>query len=107
MKKRIYPLDDLEMFELLQAAYPEKFSGDDDETYEAAQEFADEISGWEAIADLLGRVVMLTMPMESGITKRLSHCLGSLSVKGGSAHMVAAVRRDADYLIDDGEGQQP
>lgn len=106
MKKKIYPLDELEMFELLQAAYPEKFSGDDDETYEAAQEFADEISGWEAIADLLGRVVMLTMPMESGITKRLSHCLGSLSVEGGSVHMVTAVRRDADYLLDDGEGQQ-
>ena len=31
------PLDDLEMFELLQAAYPEKF--------------ADELSGWEAEAE--------------------------------------------------------
>lgn len=102
-KARIQPLDELEMFELLQAAYPEKFPGDDDKTWDAAQNFADEISGWEAIADLLGRVVMLTMPMESGITKRLSHCLGPLSVKGGTVHMVAAVRRDADYLLDEGE----
>lgn len=88
------PLDDLEMFELLQAAYPEKFKDDDDETWESAQEFADEISGWEEIADLLGRVVMLTMPMESGITKRLSHCLGRIEIKDEQAFMVSAVRRD-------------
>lgn len=106
MKKRIYPLDDLEMFELLQAAYPERFPGDDDDTWDAVQGFADEISGWDDVADLLGRVVMLTMPMESGLTKRLSHCLGSLVVDGGNVHMVSVVRRDADYLIDDEEGQQ-
>lgn len=88
------PLDDLEMFELLQAAYPEKFSGDDDDTWEAAQNFADEINGWDDVADLLGRVAMLTMPMESGMTKRLSHCLGRVTISDGSAHMMAAVRRD-------------
>lgn len=90
------PLDELEMFELMQAAYhPEKFSGDDDETWEAAHLFADEICGWEDVAELLGRVVMLTMPMESGLTKRLSHCLGRVTIRGGQAHMIAAVRRDA------------
>jgi len=50
----IEPLDDLEMFELLQIAYPEKFPGDGNETFEAAQEFAESISGWEEVADLLG-----------------------------------------------------
>ncbi len=88
------PLEDLEMFELLQAAYPEKFPGDDDDTWEAAQQFADEIAGWEDVADLLGRVVMLTMPMSSGITKRLSHCLGRVTINEGAAHMMAAVQRD-------------
>ena len=87
-------LDDLEMFELLQAAYPEKFSDDEDETWESAQQFADEIKGWDEIADLLGRIVMLTMPMESQLTKTLSHCLGKIEIIDGSAHMVAAVRRD-------------
>lgn len=89
------PLDELEMFELMQAAYPEKFSGDDDETWEAAQLFADEICGWEDVAELLGRVAMLTMPMQSGLTKRLSHCLGRATIRDGRAHMIAAVRRDA------------
>ena len=90
-------LDDLEMFELLRAAYPEMFTDDEDATFEAAQQFADEITGFEGVADLLGRVVMLTMPMESGLTKRLSHCLGEVTIKGGTAHMVAAVRRDAEH----------
>lgn len=93
MNKAI-PLDDLEMFDLLRAAYPEKFPNDDDNTWEAAQQFADEISGWEDVADLLGRVVMLTMPMESGMTKRLSHCLGTVTINKGVAQMDAAVRRD-------------
>lgn len=89
------PLDELEMFEVLQAAYPERFKDDDDESWEAAQAFADEISGWEDVAALLGRVVMLTMPMKSGLTERLSHCLGKVNIHNGKATMIAAVRRDA------------
>ncbi|MFV0662736.1 hypothetical protein [Denitromonas sp.] len=94
MSKDLKPLDDLEMFELLKAAYPERFPDEEDATWEAAQQFADEISGWDAIADLLGRVVMLSMPMKSGLTERLSHCLGAVSVRGGAVQMEAAVRRD-------------
>jgi hypothetical protein len=89
------PLDDLELFDLMKAAYPEKFEGDDDETWEAVQQFADDLAGWQDVAELLGRVVMLTMPMKSGLTKRLSHCLGTVTVNDGGAQMIAAVRRDA------------
>ena len=38
---------------------------------------------------------MLTMPMRTGLTQRLSHCLGKVTIKDNSANMVAAVRRDA------------
>ncbi len=91
--KKIIPLDDLEMFELLQAAYPEKFADESNETWEAAQEFADEISGFDAIADLLGRVATLTMPMKSGITDKYSHCLGRIEIVTGKACMTAVVMR--------------
>lgn len=47
------PLDELEMFELLQACYPERFPDDEDETFEAALNFADELSGFDELADLL------------------------------------------------------
>ncbi len=90
------PLDELEMFDILRSAYPDKFKDDDDETWNAAQDFASNISGWDDIADLLGRVVMLTMPAETGITKRLSHCLGTITISDGSAIMIAAVRRDVN-----------
>ena len=90
------PLDELEMFELLQAAYPEKFNNDEDETWEAAMQFADELSGFDELAALLGRVTMLTFPMESGLTKRLSHCLGKVEIKSDSVSMIAAVRRDVE-----------
>jgi len=71
-------LDALEMFELFQAAYPERFKDDTDGTWEAVQEFVEEIADPDALSDLLGRVVMLTMPMKSGLTERLSHCLGKV-----------------------------
>ena len=89
------PLDDLEMFDLLQACYPEKFPDDEDETFGAAMDFASELSGFDELADLLGRVAMLTMPMESGLTGRLSHCLGRIRFSDGYASMMAVVRRDA------------
>ena len=98
------PLDDLEMFELLQACYPEKFPDDEDETFEAALNFASELYGFDELADLLGRVVMLTMPMKSGLTERLSHCLGQVKFADGAAHMMAVVRRD---VTPNGQGKRP
>ena len=88
------PLDELEMFDLLRAAYPERFTDDEDETWESAQSFVDDISGWDEIADLLGRVTMLTIPMVSPLTDTMHHCLGRVTVNNGNASMVAAVRRN-------------
>jgi hypothetical protein len=88
------PLDDLEIFELFSAAFPEKFQGSDDDTWDAVQDFAESFGGFDEIADLLGRVVMLTMPMESGLTKRLRHCIGEVKVKDGQVSMIATVSRD-------------
>jgi len=90
------PIDELEMFDLLCAAYPEKFAGDSDETWEAVQDFANSISGFEDIADLLGRVVMLTMPMKIGLTNRWSHCIGNVTVKDGITYLEAGIRRDVE-----------
>lgn len=90
------PLDDLEMFELLCAAYPERFIDESDEAWDAAQQFADEISGFDDIADLLGRVAMLTMPMPSALTDKHYHCLGTVEIVNGTARMTAMVRREME-----------
>lgn len=89
------PLDDLEMFAVLRAAYPEKFPNDDAETFDEAQHFADELDGWEEISDLLGRVAMLTMPLQSPLSNKFSHCLGPVRAAGGLFNLEAAVKRDA------------
>lgn len=77
--RNIQPLDELEMFELLQVCYPEKFPDESDETFESAMEFANELCGFDDLADLLGRVALLTMPMASSLSGTLSHCLGSVT----------------------------
>lgn len=86
------PLSALELYELLFAAYPDKFY-DDDESWEAVMEFAEGISGIEEICSLLGRIVMMTNPLVSELTGKAYHALGGVAVKDGQVRMVAAVKR--------------
>ena len=86
------------MYDLLKAAYPGKFS-DDDDGFEDAQEFAEDLSGWDEIAELLGRVVMLAMPMQAPLSGGFHHVLGSITFKNDQAFMIAAVSRDAKKVV--------
>ena len=93
------PLDDLEMHDLLRLLYPEHIRSDEDIYFELSQYACEQVidlgDGVKVtLADLLGRVVMLTMPMQSGLTGELSHCLGEVTIAEGSAQMRAALRRD-------------
>lgn len=99
MTKKIFtPLDDLELYELMIVAYPEGFteeSGDD--KWDAVMDFVEEEFGnTEAVCDLLGRVVMLTQPMQSGLTGTLNHCLGKVEIKENHVQMIAAVSRPVE-----------
>ena len=87
------PLSEVEMFELLKTAHPDRFRGDDDETWEDVMDFVDSMGGFEDLADLLGRVVMLTAPMTSPLTGTRMHCLGRAGVVGGAVQMESVVRR--------------
>ena len=87
------------MHELLSLIYPDHIRGDEDEYFELSQEACETTidlgDGFEVtLADLLGRVAMLTMPMKNSLDGRLSHCLGKVTVKDGQVDMLAAVRRD-------------
>lgn len=94
------PLDDLEMHELLRLMYPDLIRSDDDAYFTLSQDICNDVTvylgdGFEpTLAEFIGRLVMLTMPMRSGLTERLSHCVGSVKISNGEAHMIAAVRRD-------------
>lgn len=97
--KKPHPLDELEMHELLRLLYPEHIRSDDDAYFELSQQACEFIvdlgDGFEVpLPELLARVAMLTMPMQSGLTGTLSHCLGEVTIADGAAQMRAAVRRD-------------
>jgi hypothetical protein len=65
-------IDDMEMIELIKAAYPNHYN----------QIESDDVLGIDDIAVLLGRIVMMTIPVEPGMTKRLSHCLELITTIG-------------------------
>ncbi len=77
--KKAKPLDDLEIHELLSLIYPEHIKSDDDEYFHLSQEIGEteiplsDYGDTCTLAELLGRVVMLTMPMKSAICGKYSH----------------------------------
>lgn len=97
MSNKYTPLDDIELYDLIAAAYPEKFTGDSsDADYDAVMDFVGVKFGEHTILRwLLGRVVMLTMPVKSPLTGEAYHALGKVTFKGDTVNLHAAVRRRA------------
>lgn len=99
--KNTKPLDDLEMHELLRLIYPKFIRSDEDHYFDLSQDIGEtEIPLGDdgescTLCELLGRVVMLTMPMQNSLSGGYSHCLGEVVISDGSASMMAVVRRDA------------
>ena len=88
------PLTEGEMFDLLRVAYPEKFKG---ETFECVLGFAQGISGFEDIAELLGRVIMCTIPWPTYFGDMPTHSLGEVKIEGKIAMIDPAVTREVDW----------
>ena len=99
---KVKPLNDLEMHELLRLIYPEHIQSDEDHHFELSADIAENCmvdlgDGFEVpLAALLARVCMLTMPMKSDLSETYAHCLGEIRIRGGNAHMLAAVRRKSE-----------
>ena len=84
------PLTDLEMVELIWACYPDDYTGDEsDEDWNKALDFVDQLEGFDDIADLLGRIVMLTPTVDSMLSNKTFHVLG----KQQGDSFVAIVKR--------------
>lgn len=93
--KNAKPLSDLEMYELLKVAYPERFPETTEDDWDDVLEFAEEeIFGFEDLADLLGRVVMIAPVMNSVLGSNPRHCLGDVRIIDGQVQMTAAVSRE-------------
>lgn len=99
-------VDDLEMYDLIKAAYPDKFpdrEGEDD-----WDEIMDFIANglrhpnddqYEALTDFVSRLVMLTNPVYSPLSTKAYHALGTVTQfkkpEGGVLFNIeAAVKRE-------------
>ncbi|WP_270818318.1 hypothetical protein [Aeromonas sp. Y318-3] len=90
------PATDLELYELLVAAYPDKFSEDGPDIWDDVMEFAEELvsSGEvEVLSELLGRIVMLASPMQGMIAGESRHSLGKVTIQGNQVLMTSAISR--------------
>lgn len=91
-------LTDLELYEVLVAAYPEKFGGREEsddlwnEVMDFTQDLCDDMDETE-LRRLIGRLVFLTMPMQAAVSGQARHALGKIETRNGQAHMTAAVSR--------------
>ncbi|MFG1487660.1 hypothetical protein ABMA58_00250 [Oceanospirillum sp. HFRX-1_2] len=98
LPKNITPASDLELYEVIVAAYPDKFNENGDkDIWDDVMEFVEEeIGDTEAIMELIGRMAYLTNPMQSAITGKARHCIGPVTIADGKVHMMAAIKRDVD-----------
>lgn len=98
LPKNITPASDLELYEVIVAAYPDKFDENaEGDIWDDVMEFVEEeIGDTEAIMELIGRMVYLTNPMQSAIAGKVSHCIGPVTINNNQAHMMSAIQRDAD-----------
>lgn len=101
MPKVIKHLDELEKFELLVAAFPEKYAKreeEGDDIWDEVMEFWDELTNDpEQVEDFVARLVYLTMPMASAISGTHRHVLGVPALHQGSVNMTVAVSRDVQF----------
>ncbi|WP_445364875.1 hypothetical protein ACJJJB_00250 (plasmid) [Microbulbifer sp. ANSA001] len=107
--KNAKPADELEIYDIMVAAYPERFAereaaGEDlwdevmDFTY---KKFGNGSSNIGHIAELLGRIVMLTNPLQSAITNTAMHAIGPVTfTSDNQAMMDAVISRKAELKQD-------
>jgi hypothetical protein len=94
------PLSGSELYEVLIAAFPEWLnSTDEEEDYRKVRDFADDLvrrMDEKRLRELLGRIVLLTLPVKTALLGYSVHALGSLEiVSDGSFIMTTSVQRPA------------
>lgn len=101
--KKAARISDLELYDLVVAMYPEKFASRDeagDDLWDEVMQFVDEdlcgdlLQNEEGLRELLGRVLLMTHPIGSGLSGKLYHALGTVQVDGDQVRMMAAAKAE-------------
>lgn len=96
-------ITDLELFDVIVAAYPEKFeargaAGEDlwDEVNEFIEEelCCDLLGDESGLRKFLGRILLLTHPVGSPITGRMFHALGKVEIHSDAIRMLAGAKSE-------------
>ncbi|UZD98493.1 hypothetical protein LOY64_29995 (plasmid) [Pseudomonas corrugata] len=96
-------LSDLELFEIIVAAYPERFEareekGDDiwDEVIEFAENdlCGDLLQDEQGLRELLGRILLLTNPLHAPLSGKLYHALGKVEIRDNTIHMLGGAKSE-------------
>jgi hypothetical protein len=96
---QVKALDDLELFEILVAAFPEKFAAREeagDDLWDEVQEFAEDLCAdmdIDQLSRLLARLVMLSSPMEAALSGERVHALGTVEIRGDKVFMSGGAKR--------------
>lgn len=94
-KQKIYPLSDLERFEVMQAMFPDEI-GDENEDWNNIEDTIwekFEIAG-EDFDQLVGHLVMLAPIQQSPMSGELHHVLGTIKIADNQQLITAAVKRE-------------
>lgn len=96
-------ITDLELFEVIVAAYPEKFEAKEDageDIWHEVTDFAmDELCGdllqdEQGLREFLGRILLLTHPVGSPLTGKLFHALGKVEIHNDSVTMLGGAKSE-------------
>lgn len=112
--KNAKPITDLELFEIIVAAYPERFEAREeagDDLWDEVMEFVEDdlvgevLCSEEGLRQLLGRILLLTNPLHSPLSGKLFHALGKVEIRNGAIYMLggakAEIKLDGPLLTTD------
>jgi hypothetical protein len=96
-------LSDLELFEVVVAAYPERFevreeAGDD--IWDEVLEFVENdlcgslLEDEQGLREFLGRILLLTHPLQSPLSGKMFHALGKVEIRENTVCMMGGAKAE-------------
>lgn len=101
-------ITDLELFDVIVAAYPEKFEARDEageDLWEEVNEFIEEELCCDLLGDesglrkFLGRILLLTHPVGSPLTGKMFHALGKVEIHNDAVTMLGRAKSEIKLKV--------
>ena len=96
-------ISDLELFDVIVAAYPERFEAKEeagDDIWDEVSEFvendlcAELLQDEAGLREFLGRILLLTHPVGSPLSGKLFHALGKVEIRDNAVMMLGGAKSE-------------